>query len=590
MRRLGGLVLLVAVAACGDTMGEAAPGGNAGHGGNAGYGGSGGHAGDPCATVDCGPHGTCNDGTCSCDEGWAGAHCGDCAPHDLAHEGSCVPGCALHGCDAHEICDEATGLPACSCAPGFADHGEGCTWVGLVHDGEFTDPAAWHVAGGATVDPAGGREGHAGEARVAGADLCGAWSIGQPFTLPPIDASGPLLLRYASRTTLQTVDGPVPASATARITVGEETLLGPWPHCGWTEHAVCLGESAHAAGGLTFASGRPGGNCSDETLQIDSVSIEPAPHLCPGPGTVRDGSFDDPGAWLPTGPAAVAGGTASLMPGCDGFASVEGSLSAPVAPASLELTFTGSAGALLGVELDGFAAGTVRGTGSAATARICLPAWAAGHVVSLDLQLADRADCTAPQTFSIESAAVIPDATCARRSLETFEDEAGWLLVAERGGSLARTTDPQRVRTGSEALAFDASAGCGTGVARATATIPTMHGGAGPALRYWYRTDGAVALGGPGRLPWEAGVWAEQVTCLDAHHAGELVDVAISFHTTAGHCDALASPAQASLDDVEVTLDPRCDGTPDIGEQGQPGTGGGGTSQLICMDPQRPPL
>jgi hypothetical protein len=88
--------------------------------------------GSPCQSFDCSNHGTCTAAAsatpaCTCDAGFAGAHC----EHEVCGSGShwdsshrCVPdqSCAAQPsdpCGAHGICDDGTGVLLCQCDPGY---------------------------------------------------------------------------------------------------------------------------------------------------------------------------------------------------------------------------------------------------------------------------------------------------------------------------------------------------------------------------------------------------------------------------------------------------------------------------------------
>lgn len=64
--------------------------------------------GDKCDDVDCGPNGTCVDGTCNCDPGYSGATCNI----NVCDDADCVNG----------TCDPVTG--ACDCEDGYV--GDNC--------------------------------------------------------------------------------------------------------------------------------------------------------------------------------------------------------------------------------------------------------------------------------------------------------------------------------------------------------------------------------------------------------------------------------------------------------------------------------
>jgi len=137
----------------------------------------------PCDGIDCGPHGSCEDGACVCRDGYIGAFCDvpgpcagiDCGPHAACVEGlcechagyegencevdidECDPGPCLNG----GACAEgAPGTYACTCVGGYTGaHCEHCPTDG---DGDgYGDPASGLCAhpeadcddGHATVHP-----------------------------------------------------------------------------------------------------------------------------------------------------------------------------------------------------------------------------------------------------------------------------------------------------------------------------------------------------------------------------------------------------------------------------------------------------
>ena len=62
---------------------------------------------DPCAWVDCGAHGSCSGGTCTCESGaYSGDHCQNydpCAGVDCGAHGSCSGGSCI--CESSYIGD-----------------------------------------------------------------------------------------------------------------------------------------------------------------------------------------------------------------------------------------------------------------------------------------------------------------------------------------------------------------------------------------------------------------------------------------------------------------------------------------------------
>ena len=102
---------------------------------------------DPCLGVDCGDHGTCAEGACICDAGWAGTNCqedaDDCIDQDCSGHGSCtdaglnaytcacdagfqgenchtnIDDCVNIECGDHSTCTDAVANYVCTCDAGY---------------------------------------------------------------------------------------------------------------------------------------------------------------------------------------------------------------------------------------------------------------------------------------------------------------------------------------------------------------------------------------------------------------------------------------------------------------------------------------
>ncbi|XP_076628800.1 teneurin-a transmembrane protein isoform X10 [Colletes latitarsis] len=91
----------------------------------------------PSCGLNCGPHGTCEQGLCKCNDDWTGTKCDQkpcdprCAEHGQCKNGTCVcsqgwngrhctlPGCE-NGCSSHGMCTFQDGEYSCECSSGWA--------------------------------------------------------------------------------------------------------------------------------------------------------------------------------------------------------------------------------------------------------------------------------------------------------------------------------------------------------------------------------------------------------------------------------------------------------------------------------------
>ncbi|XP_024941633.1 teneurin-a isoform X3 [Cephus cinctus] len=91
----------------------------------------------PSCGLDCGPHGSCEQGRCKCHDEWTGTKCDQkpcdlrCAEHGQCKNGTCVcsqgwngrhctlPGCE-NGCSRHGLCTLQDGEYSCECSTGWA--------------------------------------------------------------------------------------------------------------------------------------------------------------------------------------------------------------------------------------------------------------------------------------------------------------------------------------------------------------------------------------------------------------------------------------------------------------------------------------
>ncbi|MFN8397502.1 MAG: hypothetical protein U0176_22965 [Bacteroidia bacterium] len=95
---------------------------------------------DPCRNVECGPHGTCNDGICECEAGWQDGN-----------DGYCTDPIPCYGLDCgHGACNPVDEV--CDCDP-YWEHSADSTCNTLKRDGFLGTWTGNHTEDGTTVGP-----------------------------------------------------------------------------------------------------------------------------------------------------------------------------------------------------------------------------------------------------------------------------------------------------------------------------------------------------------------------------------------------------------------------------------------------------
>lgn len=205
---------------------------------------------DPCeagSAPDCGSHGDCwsSDGVaaCQCEHPYAGDTCDECEEGFSKRSGVCEPDCGE--CGDHARCNATLTTPSCECVAGYADTGNGCTWLGDgltggVLDSELDDATAWALtnmsigAGVATFE----------NVIVGGACKLGA--LEQVVRMPSREDAEALVLEIEAMTTCASTDAK--ACPALLVDIGDtvtrlELAGGPSPVV--RELAICLGEAAY---------------------------------------------------------------------------------------------------------------------------------------------------------------------------------------------------------------------------------------------------------------------------------------------------------------------------------------------------------
>lgn len=293
--------------------------------------------------------------------------------------------------------------------------------------GNFTQAADWTVTGAAAIDTGATGNDDAGEAIIDTTAACAGDTVSQTLSFPSTCASQPLALRMAARA-VGFVFGPGPSASLDFAGVsqhGRRALMDDL----YVDDVMCLGTAAYGGSrsiGLSHPA-RPGPGClAQNGVAYDNVVLFAAPSICPMPGTVLNGSFDDEVAgWRPRleaggtfSPAVDDGvhvGWLSIPAGGCPQVFVEGEASVPLAaevakPAlefrwrSVGLVDLGTAGAAfeariyngpsLAGELLAERPLTFTESVTYTTERLCLGSPASGIVVNVWLRLAGGGACT----------------------------------------------------------------------------------------------------------------------------------------------------------------------------------------------------
>ncbi len=291
--------------------------------------------------------------------------------------------------------------------------------------GDFTQTTDWTVTGAAAIDTSAPGNDDAGEAIIDATAACAGDTVSQTLSLPSACASQPLAVRMAVRAVGSFVIGPSASLDFAGVSQnGRRALFNDT----YVDDVMCLGAAAYGGSrsiGLSHPA-RPGPGCSAQAgVAYDNVVLVAAPSICPQPGTVLNGSFDDEVAgWRPTlesggtfSPAVDDGvhvGRLSIPAGGCPQVLVEGEASVPLAaevaePAlefrwrSMGLADLGTSGAAFEAQVYNGPVGfgelladrplTFTDSVGYTTERLCLGSTASGIVVNVWLRLAGAGLC-----------------------------------------------------------------------------------------------------------------------------------------------------------------------------------------------------
>jgi hypothetical protein len=570
----------------------------------------------------CGAHGTCavdaGVASCTCAAGYTGANCTTCATgyQEDGDAGVCTSTCAMAmlTCGAHEACVDSNGPAHCACVTGYSisdggttdgggtDAGSACAFTGGPLDPTFQNmPPAWQtldagavieadaMVGTGQLDPGFGDFGHA--------PLCTPQSkIQQTFDMPTVAQAEPLELKVSAAIDCGDCVEELRQGSLEQLAIafGEGYVPTQLAYASQTFNVydICLGDRAFGPGvNLSFSSWQTGGAlfCSDPAsdIYIDHASIEPST-TCPAANTVLNGNFESPGGWTADGMASVkpnigvGGSTAGELDQATStdYAALTGTMSPPfqsIPQAALTFTYNGTNGLGMNVQIgsrDAVDIALVTGTATFDTATICIPEWAKGVPVSLTFQAPyNYPTVTQASDFVVDNVAFGTDARCPvvadiiDSGFERTDPGSGWALNEDYSdyGYVSYTTVSANVHGGARALQINMEGPCAGPSVQTTVTVPDSVGAAGPAVKFWYKTDpyanGVYFTAFVGQsnvmLPAES-AWTQQTMCLPPTQPGRGYNFELYGSTDGGTCASTFAPVNGYFDDVTVTTDATC--------------------------------
>lgn len=522
-------------------------------------------------------------------------------------------------CGLHEVCDASSGVAVCSCAPAYAkDASNACAFAGAPADPGLADPTKWTIAGtGLTVEPTSSGSVDVGEAIFTHDGMCGFATASQTFTMPPLDRAEPFKLVVTHAGTQQPLTASLNGALLA-IGVGDQWTDVRVQPSAYRTDSICLGAAAYGGPvafriGMFPASGMPcaAGAQDKATLKVDQIQVLVAdPGECPAPGSVLNGDFEGATGWtfssVQAGTGALvdaageAGTKGAQLNGTNRCSEVTmtGNASFPakgaLAHPAVDVYWQGTSGERLVFQIGGKNVATLNANGSAAHARVCVPAWALGNVQAVGFFMQRHSDnaCTAAysQSFTIDNLQFVDEPACTATGDLTdpgFERVAdltgpvtGWgnthsYVNDVRGLSSAAIDAPGSARTGNGVLSLQWSNPCSTyndGGSDLTLTVPSSNATGGPAVKFFANVATANKMS-EARLSLQPiangstafvtsppnGTYTAQTLCLPPALSGRRVTVRASLGDAGGGCGSVASES-ALWDDFEIGTDASCPG------------------------------
>jgi hypothetical protein len=472
------------------------------------------------------------------------------------------------------------------------DGGTDCV-VPEIADPTFRTATAWTTTGGAALT--------CGAAELDGVALCNFGGIGQ--TLAPIPACGRPLIASISTSFVQN-DHSI-QSLGVRLGDGWSFFYLPNPP---RTTSVCLGANVFEdPANIFIAAGNQPQICPPDayasTIALSRVSIDvDANDTCPPLGTIPNGDFEggDTGWQLQDFDATAEikaglgdGGSAGLhitSPTLCAQGAASSAISIPTAAmvpnAALRIWSKGTAGATailsVGLTQTTFMTELV-GQDVGVTRDLCLPRWALGTVQPILLTFAQRSGICAPAPldFVFDDLAFVSDPSCAANAdvfdpgfelslpgstMAPFWSPSTTQAPTPTSSVVEIKADPTFAHSGTAAAFVAVSQTCGDAGLSGGVTVPQPKDGAGPALRFWYKTSALtsgiptvemMALPQPLTLA-ASPQWKQTTACLDPRLAGWPDALHFDLDTSPGDCGLAFGPDTLAIDDVELTTDASC--------------------------------
>lgn len=448
----------------------------------------------------------------------------------------------------------------------------GTSELGPLDPGFANTPRAWSTGGGASIEAWVGGAVDPGVARFGGNGVGPMW-VTQTFPMPPTSDA-----RYALETTGTGSGAEVRLD---NLTLGRASgPAAPW------RHRVCLGERAFGHDVTLAYLGVPG-------TDLDHVSVVASPE-CPSIGGIANGDFGGKAGWT----------TVSIVPSPRGAATPAGHVAQGIAnPAHEPVSWPGKSmdRAALTFVYRGFGPRLVVDIGSdgrhivgAVTAAakeytpvvLCVPQWAKGLVLPFSLAPAPLApDEPADGELLVDDLAFAPNGACPSATnvfdgdFESPTLDTSWSFSIDLGGagSTYQPAPGSGVRRSSDAHSgggygvIAADSACSFGTMQQMVTVPRPNGAGGPAVTFWYKTNGdrkatpSVGVADPDSAFGldtslsSAASWTRSVVCLPSFEAdrGVALRFRMARNDASRSCEAFPVETLA-IDDVEVGTDPTC--------------------------------